>query len=102
MSPLDYKCAEWKDKMYETYQTQLYCYAWLIEENFGKTVNKGFLVYTRSKNKLVEVEISNDSKQMVKNAAQAILNIINDNYFPKATWYKKRCLGCTYRNICPK
>ena len=102
MTPLDYKFAEWKDKVYETYQTQLYCYAWLIEENFGKPVTKGYLVYTRSKNKLVEVEISNESKLMVKQAAKAIFEIINDNRFPKATKYKKRCQGCTYRNICPK
>jgi CRISPR-associated exonuclease Cas4 len=49
MTPLDYKFAEWKDKVYETYQTQLFCYAWLIEENFDKPVTKGYLVYTRSK-----------------------------------------------------
>ncbi len=102
MTPLDYKFAEWKDKVYETYQTQLFCYAWLIEENFGKPVTKGYLVYTRSKNKLVEVEISTESKLMVKQAAKAIFDIINDNKFPKATKYKKRCQGCTYRNICPK
>jgi CRISPR-associated exonuclease Cas4 len=102
LAPLDYKFAEWKDRIYETYQTQLYCYAWLIEENFGRTVNKGFLVYTRSKNKLVEVEITDAHKQEVKAAAKAIFDIIDRNYFPKATKYKSRCTHCTYRNICPK
>jgi CRISPR-associated exonuclease Cas4 len=102
LAPLDYKFAEWKDRVYETYQTQLYCYAWLIEENFGRTVNKGFLVYTRSKNKLVEVEITDAHKQEVKAAAKAIFDIIDRNYFPKATKYKSRCTHCTYRNICPK
>jgi CRISPR-associated exonuclease Cas4 len=100
MAPLDYKFAEYKDKVYETYLTQLYCYAWLIEENFHKKVEKGFLVYTRSKNKLVEVPIIEQNKQMVRDAAKAIEEIIDKNLFPKATKYKKRCLNCTYRNIC--
>ena len=30
LAPLDYKFAEFKDKIFETYRTQLYCYAWLI------------------------------------------------------------------------
>ena len=102
LAPLDYKFAEWKDRVYDTYQTQLYCYAWLIEENMGKPVNKGYLVYTRTKNKLVEVEISEASKTAVKSAAQAVFDIIDTNRFPKATKVKRRCEHCTYRNICPK
>lgn len=102
MCPLDYKFAEWKETIFETYKTQLFCYAWLIEETFQKPVNRGFLVYTRSKNKLVEVEILAESKELVKNAANSILKIINDGEFPRATRMKKRCMNCTYRNICPK
>ncbi|MGV8134341.1 MAG: hypothetical protein AB2L20_03930 [Mangrovibacterium sp.] len=41
MAPLDYKFAKFEDRIYETYRTQLECYAVLIEENFGKKVNKG-------------------------------------------------------------
>jgi len=100
MVPLDYKFAEYKDRVYETYRTQLYCYAWLIEENFDTKVEKGFLVYTRSRNKLIEVPITDDNKQEVKEAAKSIGHIIEDNFFPKATKYKARCVGCTYRNMC--
>lgn len=100
MAPLDYKFAQYKDKVFSTYKTQLACYACLIEDNFGKYVNKGFLVYTRSKNKLIEIEINQDQKQEVKECAIAIGEIIQDNRFPKATRYKKRCIECTYRNIC--
>lgn len=100
LAPLDYKFAEFKDKIYETYRTQLYCYAWLIEQNFGKPVNKGFLVYTRSQNKLVEVAISDADKQEVEACAKSIYEIIDKNIFPKATKHRKRCLDCTYRNIC--
>jgi hypothetical protein len=27
---------------------------------------------------------------------------IEENHYPKATKYKKRCLNCTYRNICTR
>jgi len=100
LAPLDYKFAEYKDKVYETYQTQLYCYAVLIEANFGKKVNRGYLVYSRSKHTLVEVPVSEENKAQIITSAQAIYQIIDQNYFPAATRYKKRCLDCTYRNIC--
>ena len=102
MAPLDYKFAEYKDKVYDTYKTQLYCYAWLIEENFGLPVHKGFLVYTRSRNKVIEVEISDANKAEVKKAAADIFGIIDQNRYPKATKYKARCVSCTYRNMCVK
>ncbi len=102
MSPLDYKFARYEGKVYETYRTQLYCYAWLIEENFKCVVNKGYLVYVRSRHKVVEIEIKEDDKEMVREAAREISKIIDNNYYPRATRYKKRCLTCTYRNICIK
>jgi CRISPR-associated exonuclease Cas4 len=102
LAPLDYKFAVYEGKIYETYRTQLYCYAWLIEENFGKVVNRGFLVYTRSQHKLIEVEILPQHKAEVKAAAEEIFRIIDKNFYPKATKYKARCLNCTYRNICPQ
>ena len=102
MAPLDYKFAEYKEKIFETYKTQLICYALLIESNFRLKVTKGFLVYTRSKNKLVEVKIGESDKRNILVTAEKILKIIDSNYFPKATKYKLRCIDCTYRNICIK
>lgn len=101
-APLDYKFAQYKDKVYDTYKTQLYCYAILIEANFGTKVIKGYLVYTRSKNKLIEVEINDSKKEKVRRDAEKIIDIISNNRYPKATSYKKRCLTCTYRNVCTK
>lgn len=102
MAPLDYKFAVYKEHVFETYKTQLYCYAILIEENFKREVNKGFLVYVRSRNKLVEVPIPHNEKQKVSEAASGVRQIIEENFYPKATKFKKRCLSCTYRNICSK
>ena len=100
MAPLDFKFAEFKDKIYDTYKTQIYCYALLIEDNYQKKVNRGYLVYTRSKNKLIELEIKQTDKDKVKQAIKNIIEIIDKNIYPKATKYKKRCVSCTYNNIC--
>lgn len=100
MAPLDYKFARYEDKIFNTYKTQLYCYAWLIQENFQREVKRGYLVYTRSKNKVVEVPVGEEEIAVVKRAAEEIGEIIGKNFFPRATRSKKRCLTCTYRNIC--
>jgi len=102
MAPLDYKFAVYDERIYNTYQTQLLCYALLIEHNFSRKVNKGFLVYVRSKHKLVEVEITEKEKDDVKKCTFEIERIIHLNFFPRATSSKKRCLTCTYQNICVK
>lgn len=100
MAPLDYKFAEYKNRVYDTYRTQLFCYAWLIEANFRRSVDRGFLVYTRSNNRVIEVAIGESDKEVVKRAAEAIFSIIDRNFFPKATKAKARCVTCTYRNVC--
>ncbi|MFA0960324.1 CRISPR-associated protein Cas4 [Roseivirga sp. BDSF3-8] len=100
LAPLDYKFARYEGKLYDTYKTQLYCYAWLIEENYGGEVNCGYIVYTRSKNKLLEVPVARKDVEKVKAAADSIQTIIGGKTYPKATKYKKRCLSCTYRNVC--
>jgi CRISPR-associated exonuclease Cas4 len=102
MAPLDYKFAKWEERLYDTYKTQLACYAWLITHNFGKEVTRGYLVYTRSKNHLVEVPIDASSIEEVRTAAKAIQSIIQNNVFPPATKVRKRCDHCTYRNVCPQ
>ena len=102
MAPLDYKFAVYKDVIYETYKTQLYCYAWLIEDNWSTKVTNGYLVYTRSKNKLISVPIGEKDIDSIKKTVDEILMIIEGNHYPKATKIKKRCLNCTYKNICTR
>lgn len=99
-APLDYKFAEYKEKVFDTYKTQLYCYAWLIESNYNIEVKKGFIIYTRSNNKLIEINILPADKDRVIKVANDIKQIIEKNIFPKPTKFKKKCLTCTYKNIC--
>ncbi len=100
MAPLDYKFAEYKERNFKTYVTQSLCYGLLIKENYGKEVNKGYIVYTRSKNKLVELEFTEKDVDELKSNIDDILSIIQKGVYPKGTKYKARCVDCTYRNIC--
>lgn len=100
MAPLDYKFARYEGKIYQTYQRQIYCYAWLIEDNFDCKVTKGYIIYTRSKNKLIEVPVKQNDIEKVKQAALEIQAILVKNKYPRATKVKRRCVSCTYRNIC--
>ncbi|HRK29189.1 MAG TPA: CRISPR-associated protein Cas4 [Chitinophagales bacterium] len=102
MAPLDYKFAIFPGTVYDTYKNQLFCYALLIEDNFGKPVEKGFLVYTRSKNQLIEIPITQTDKDRVRTIAHEIMHIIEANFYPNATPFKKRCIDCTYKNICTR
>lgn len=102
LAPLDYKFAEFKERLFETYKIQQYCYAALIEENFQRPVHRGYIIYIRSKHHVLEVPITDEDKRRIKETAREIWKIIDRNFYPGATKFKKRCLDCTYRNICIK
>lgn len=102
MAPLDFKYAEYKQINYKTHKIQALCYCLLIEENFGKPSNRAFIVYTRSKNKLVELNFKGkDRTDLVKQIKQ-VIKIITTGYYPKGTTAKRRCSDCCYKNICEK
>jgi CRISPR-associated exonuclease Cas4 len=99
-APLDYKYAEYKEKLFKTYQFQLFFYARLIKDNFQVPVNRGFIIYTRSHNKLVEVPIEDKDFLELENIINEIKSIIYKCKYPKPTSVKKRCPDCCYKNIC--
>ncbi len=98
-APLDYKYAEYK-RLYETYHLQLIYYAKLITDNFNIPVVKAYIVYTRSKNKLIEIEIKEKDFAKLDKIVISIHNIITHGHYPDPTKYKKRCMDCCYKNIC--
>lgn len=100
MAPLDYKFAEYSDYMFSTHKYQSLCYALLIEANYGNPVERGFIVYTRSNNKLVEIEFKESDREELKNIIREMVLIIQKGFFPKKTKSTARCGDCTYRNIC--
>lgn len=56
-APLDYKYAEYKERTFKNQKYQLVFYSQLIKDNYEVPVNRGYIIYTRSKNKLIEVPI---------------------------------------------
>jgi len=99
-APLDYKYAEYKDKLFKTYRFQLIFYARLITDNFKVPVNRGFIVYTRSNNKLVDVDITDEDYVKLEKIIKKIQNVIYGCRYPKPTSTRRRCPDCCYRNIC--
>lgn len=100
MGALDYKFAEYKDKIFSTYKTQLVMYSMMIEDNFDKKVERGYLVYTRSRNHIEEIKIVESDKKAVKKILGEIIEIVNSGYFPRGAKAKTKCNDCCYRNIC--
>lgn len=101
-APLDYKYAEYKDVTFKNHKYQLTLYSQLIKEHFNVPVNRGFIVYARSRNKLIEVLISEKMYSELDIIISALLDIIQKGVYPKPTKYKSRCADCCYRNICEK
>lgn len=99
---LDYKYAEYKEKIFRTYKMQSVCYALLIKENYNIPVKKGYIVYTRSQNKVVEIEYTQRDFDDLQLIIDDILKIIEKSYFPKKTQASERCIDCCYTNICVK
>ena len=99
---LDYKYAEYKDRTFKNHRFQLVFYAQLIKDNFQVPVNKGFIVYTRSKNKLVEVPIQDKDFNKLDKIISGLLDVIIKCKYPKPTGYKSRCHDCCYKNICER
>jgi len=54
-SPFEYKYAEFKDTIFQTYKFQLVLHAMMIMENYDLDVKKGFICFTRSNNHIEEV-----------------------------------------------
>ncbi|MEA3222089.1 MAG: Dna2/Cas4 domain-containing protein, partial [Thermodesulfobacteriota bacterium] len=70
--------------------------------HFQVPVNKGYIVYTRSRNKLVDVSITRQMYFELDKIINDLLNVVQKGVYPKPTKYKARCSDCCYRNICEK
>ena len=101
-APLDYKYAEYKERTFKNHRFQLVFYGQLIQDNFQVPVTRGFIIYTRSKNKLIEVPIQEKDFKELDKIIKEILDVILKCRYPLPTKFKQRCLDCCYRNICEK
>ncbi len=101
-APLDYKYAEYKERIFKNHVYQLTFYGRLIADNFKVAVRRGFIVYTRSHNKLVEVTITEEMYAELERIIMGLLCVVQSGIYPKPTESKARCADCCYGNICEK
>ena len=101
-APLDYKFAKYKNRLFRTHKYQAAMYALMIKDKYDIEVNKAYIVFIRSKNKLIEINLNNKIFDEIENIKSEIIDIIKKGFYPERTSYKSRCRDCTYRNICIK
>ncbi len=101
-APLDYKYAEYKERTFKNHRYQLAFYGSLIRECFDLPVQRGFIVYTRSHNKLVEIALTAAVYSELDTIIAEFLEIVQKGRYPDPTRYPARCADCCYRNICEK
>lgn len=99
-APLEYKFAEYRNKIFQTYRHQLTLHALMIKENYNIEVNRGFICYTRSNNLIKQIDITPGDIKKAAQTINEILQIIEKGYYPVKTRYKNKCVDCCYRNIC--
>jgi len=89
--PLDYKYAEYKACTFKNHKYQLTIYGRLIRGHFNVPVNRGFIIYTRNRNKLIEVPITEGMYMgLDKIIIGNLLNVVQKGVYPKLTKYKDR------------
>lgn len=95
--PIQLKYSFEPRKVYRTQKLQLMFEAILIEKLLKYKVPYGYIRYIKS-NTLRKVWLGN--KEQLFEIANKIKDIIQNEKFPKATNYKKRCIDCCYRRMC--
>jgi CRISPR-associated exonuclease Cas4 len=99
-APLEYKFAEYKEKVFKTYKFQLVLQALLIRKNYNIEVNRAYLCFTRSNSLVKEIEINTSDFKKAGKIIQEILDIIQKGLYPKTSKPSNKCIDCCYRNIC--
>lgn len=97
--PLDYKFARDPGQIYTTLRLQSAIYALLIRENFGMPVRRGYLVYTRSQNRVVALTYEPEDFRRVGRTVREILEVTHQGKLPRRA-PASHCADCCYRSIC--
>ncbi len=100
ISPLDYKFAEWKGHVHRPLYYQSIIYGILLEEQFDRPSERGFIVYTRTKNHIEQIDFPEERHQMIAKAVYGIFSIIDSQILPEEHGSKSQCGDCTYWRVC--
>ena len=99
-APFEYKYAQFKDTIFQTYKFQLVLHAMMIKENYKIDVKKGFICFTRSNNHIEEIIFTEKDFKKGLEIIDEILGIINKGFYPGKSKYKNKCIDCCYSNLC--
>src|SRR5205814_1241467 len=97
--PLDYKFARDPGRVYATLRLQSAIYALLIGENYGVPGRRGYQVYTRSRNRVVEVGYDAEDFRRIGRVVGELVAVIGRGKLPRRA-PAGRCADCCYRPIC--
>ena len=100
MAPLDYKFAKFDERVFSTYRNQVVFYSLLIQENYRKVVNHGYICFTRSNNLIKEIPVTDHDFILMRAMLSEMITITQKGYYPPGTKNKAKCLDCCYRNVC--
>jgi len=99
-APFEYKFAEFKDTIYQTYHFQLVLHAIMIRENYHLDVKRGFICFTRSNNHIETIEFTEHDFERGLEIVNEVLQIIDKGFYPNKGKYKNKCIDCCYATIC--
>ena len=99
-APFEYKYAEFKDTVFQTYRYQLVLHAIMIRENYHLDVNRGFICFTRSNNHVETLEFTKNDFERGIEIVNEVLEIIDKGFYPTKSKYKTKCIDCCYGTIC--
>ncbi|MCD3245459.1 CRISPR-associated protein Cas4 [Clostridium botulinum C] len=94
--PVEYKRGKkglWKNDKY-----QMTVQAMLLEEKLGRSINKGYIYYVGSKER-IEIKITDKLKQEIIQAINCIRNLYDSMIIPDGV-DDNRCKYCSIKNIC--
>ncbi len=81
------------------HRLQLAAYGILVEERFGRTVDRGF-VYLLPKDDVEVIEFKPGDREAVLATLAAVRESVISERMPAPTAVRARCVDCEYRNYC--
>jgi CRISPR-associated exonuclease Cas4 len=99
VGPLDYKFAKDPGRVYTTLRIQSASDALLLRENYGLPARRGSIVYTRSRNRVVELTYEHDDFLRIGQIVREIMEVLGRGKLPRRA-PASRCADCCFRPIC--
>jgi CRISPR-associated exonuclease Cas4 len=95
--PVDFKMSE--QRVRRNHVTQLCGYALLLEEEFNRTIECGFIFFV-PREEIVPIALTAERKMATLEMLTQMRQSIGLQLMPAPTDVRARCSGCEYRNYC--